>query len=120
VGNIFGECHAACTIKDLFCIHIVYTTKDLIFCPYSTLCTFLWQSKVVDLVDPSFPSLTWLTHPFPHFYMYSFYILLICATDPGSFKLTDISYRLRFSFVSFACIVRSFSVRFQFVCISFV
>ena len=29
-------------------------------------------------------------------------------TDPGSLKLTDISYRLRFSFVSFACIVRSF------------
>jgi hypothetical protein len=25
-----------------------------------------------------------------------------------TFKLTDISYRLRFSFVSFACIVRSF------------
>jgi len=38
-------------------------------------------------------------------------------TDPGSFKLTDISYRLRFSFVSFACIVRSFlfSVRLRFV-----
>ena len=38
-------------------------------------------------------------------------------TDPGSFKLTDISYRLRFSFISFACIVRSFSVR---VIVSFV
>jgi len=36
-------------------------------------------------------------------------------TDPGSFKLIDISYRLRFSFVSFACIVRSFSVRLRFV-----
>ena len=32
-------------------------------------------------------------------------------TDPGSFNLTDISYRLRFSFVSFACIVRSFAFR---------
>jgi hypothetical protein len=32
-------------------------------------------------------------------------------TDPGSFKLTDISYRLRFSFVSFACIIRSFAFR---------
>jgi hypothetical protein len=32
------------------------------------------------------------------------------TTDPGSFKLTDISYRLCFSFVSFACIVRSFFV----------
>jgi hypothetical protein len=32
----------------------------------------------------------------------------LSLTDPGSFKLTDISYRLRFSFVSFACIVRSF------------
>jgi len=31
-------------------------------------------------------------------------------TDPGSLNLTDISYRLRFSFVSFACIVRSFFV----------
>ena len=31
-------------------------------------------------------------------------------TDPGSFKLTDISYRLRFSFVSFACNVRWFFV----------
>ena len=31
-------------------------------------------------------------------------------TGPGSFNLTDISYRLRFSFVSFACIVRSFFV----------
>jgi hypothetical protein len=30
------------------------------------------------------------------------------TTEHGSFKLTDISYRLRFSFVSFACIVRSF------------
>ena len=30
------------------------------------------------------------------------------STDPGSFKLTDISYRFRFSFVSFACTVRSF------------
>ena len=37
------------------------------------------------------------------------------GTDPGSFKLTDISYRSRFSFVSFACIVRSFSVRLHFV-----
>jgi hypothetical protein len=36
-------------------------------------------------------------------------------TDPGSFKLTDISYRLRFSFVSLACIVRSFFVRLSFV-----
>jgi len=34
----------------------------------------------------------------------------IACTDPGSFKLTDISYRLRFSFASFACIVRSFFV----------
>ena len=32
------------------------------------------------------------------------------STHPGSFKLTDISYRLRFSFVSFACIVHSFFV----------
>jgi hypothetical protein len=31
-------------------------------------------------------------------------------TVPGSFKLTDISYRLRFSFVSFACSVRCFFV----------
>jgi hypothetical protein len=31
------------------------------------------------------------------------------TTEHGSLKLTDISYRLRFSFVSFACIVRSFS-----------
>ena len=31
-------------------------------------------------------------------------------TDHGSLKITDISYRLRFSFVSFACIVRSFFV----------
>ena len=31
-------------------------------------------------------------------------------TDPGSFKLKDILYSLRFSFVSFACIVRSFIV----------
>ena len=30
--------------------------------------------------------------------------------DPGSFKLTDMSYRLRFSFVSFVCIVLSFFV----------
>ena len=29
-------------------------------------------------------------------------------TEFGSFKLTDISYRWRFSFVSFACIVLSF------------
>jgi len=36
-------------------------------------------------------------------------------TDPGSFKLTDMSYRLRFSFVSFVCIVRSFSVHLRFV-----
>jgi hypothetical protein len=34
----------------------------------------------------------------------------IHSTHPGSFKLTDISYRLRFSFVSFACIVHSFFV----------
>jgi hypothetical protein len=39
----------------------------------------------------------------------------ILSTDPGSFKLTDISHRLRFSFVSVACIVRSF-----FVCLRFV
>ena len=39
------------------------------------------------------------------------------TTDPGSFKLTDISYRLRFSFVSFACIIRSFSVRSRLVCV---
>jgi hypothetical protein len=32
------------------------------------------------------------------------------TTDPGSFKLTDISHRLRFSFISFACIVRSFFI----------
>jgi hypothetical protein len=31
-------------------------------------------------------------------------------TDPESFKSTDISYLLCFSFVSLACIVRSFSV----------
>ena len=37
------------------------------------------------------------------------------GTDPGSFKLTDISYRSRFSFASCACIVRSFSVRLHFV-----
>ena len=34
-------------------------------------------------------------------------------TYPGSFKLTDISYLLRFSFVSLACIVRSFFVRLR-------
>jgi hypothetical protein len=38
-------------------------------------------------------------------------------TDPGSFKLTDISYRLRFSFVSFECIVR---LRFVHIIGSFV
>ena len=32
------------------------------------------------------------------------------ATDPGSIKVTDISYRLRFQFVSFAYIVLSFFV----------
>jgi hypothetical protein len=32
------------------------------------------------------------------------------GTDPGSFKLTDMSYRLRFSLVSLACIVPSFFV----------
>ena len=32
------------------------------------------------------------------------------TTEHGSFKLTDVSYHLRFSFVSFACIVRSFFV----------
>jgi hypothetical protein len=37
-------------------------------------------------------------------------IVTVLYTDPGSFKLADISYRLRFSFVSFACIVRSFFV----------
>ena len=37
-------------------------------------------------------------------------VVYYSTTDPGSFKLTDISYRLRFSFVSFACIVRSFFV----------
>jgi hypothetical protein len=45
------------------------------------------------------------------------------GTDPGSFKLTYISYRWRFSFVSFACIVRSFFVFRSFVlpsCNSFV
>ena len=40
------------------------------------------------------------------------FIALLC-TDPGSFKLTDISYR--FSFVSFACIVCLFFVRLRFV-----
>jgi hypothetical protein len=37
-------------------------------------------------------------------------IVTVLYTDPRSFKLADISYRLRFSFVSFACIVRSFFV----------
>ena len=40
-------------------------------------------------------------------------------TDPGLFKLTDISYRLRFSFVSFACIVRSCNWFVRFVYRSF-
>ena len=34
----------------------------------------------------------------------------VSSTDPGLFKLTDISYRLRFSFALFACIIRSFFV----------
>jgi hypothetical protein len=41
------------------------------------------------------------------------------GTDPGSFKLTDISYRLRFSFVSFACIVLSCNWFVRFVYRSF-
>ena len=42
------------------------------------------------------------------------------TTEHGSFKLTDISYRLRFSFVSFACIVRSFFAFRSFALCSFV
>ena len=44
------------------------------------------------------------------FLLYMRILLLYTRTDPGSFNLTDISYRLCFSFVSFACIVRSFFV----------
>jgi hypothetical protein len=42
------------------------------------------------------------------------------TTEHGSLKLTNISYRLRFSFVSFACIVRSFFTFRSFALCSFV
>ena len=35
---------------------------------------------------------------------------MVVFTYSGSLKLTNISYRLGFSFVSFSCIVRSFIV----------
>ena len=38
-------------------------------------------------------------------------LCIICLQILDRFKLTDISYRLCFSFVSFACIVRSFAFR---------
>jgi hypothetical protein len=59
-------------------------------------CVFaLFSSSSVTYIA-LFPALSIIDYPF--------------GTNPASLKLTYISYRWRFSFISFACIVRSFFV----------
>lgn len=58
MGNMFGECHAPCTLKTSFVDFrrvgaLLSLQKTKLFVPTKLTILFQWKSTVIDTVDPS-------------------------------------------------------------------